>query len=138
MADNINVPNADSGISLGDTFRTVNSFRHTLMDISMIGMAIGGIMASGGATAFLDPFIGWAQMHVAGIPELITGGPEFLSNAWEQAQNGVFLTAEGSGAAMMTHGAGEHAMHAAHSAAMDSFAPAPALSNDALEILGVN
>jgi len=93
------------GFSLSKTFKRANHWRHILMDISMIGMAVGALVATGGASGFLDPIWGWMKMHVMGIPELFSSGGEFLSNAFEQATQGTFFT----GVETNMHGAGVHA-----------------------------
>lgn len=62
------------------------------MDLSMIGVAIGALVASGGATGFLDPVLAWAKMHVSGLPSFLTAGPQFLTSAFQQAGGGVWFT----------------------------------------------
>lgn len=83
---------AAAGTSLKDTFKKVNHWRHRLMDLSMIGMAIGGLVTTGGAMGLLNPVLGWAQMHFSGLPALLFDGPEFLADAFSNAADGVFLT----------------------------------------------
>ena len=78
--------------TLKQVFNKVNHIRHVLMDVSMIGMAVGAFVATGGAIGFFDPLLSWAQMHVSGIPDLLTSAPDFLGNAFEQAQDGVWFT----------------------------------------------
>ncbi len=80
---------ASSSMSLTDKFKKVNHIRHWLMDISMFGMAIGALVATGGATGFLDPVIGWIKMHFVGIPELFSSGPDFLAAASEGFNQGM-------------------------------------------------
>lgn len=125
---------AESG-SIGETFNTVNHLRHTLMDLSMIGMAIGALVATGGATGFIDPVLGWLKMHVSGIPDLFTSGPEFLSSAFEQAQDGIWFTgAEADMHSMHEMDAIDHSAHADH----DMTEPTePVLSDSAKAILGM-
>lgn len=77
---------------LKKTFNKFNHIRHILMDVSMIGGAIAAFAATGGAVGFFDPLVSWAKMHVSGIPDLLTSAPNFLSNAFDQAQDGVFYT----------------------------------------------
>ncbi|HCQ70751.1 MAG: hypothetical protein CL570_01615 [Alphaproteobacteria bacterium] len=89
---------------LKKTFNKFNHIRHILMDVSMIGGAIAAFAATGGAVGFFDPLASWAKMHVSGIPDLLTSTPDFLSNAFDQAQDGVFYTGN---EAMMNHGGHE-------------------------------
>ncbi len=109
--------------SLSDTFNKVNHWRHVLMDISMIGMAIGAIVATGGSAGFLDPLLGWAKMHFSGIPDVLMSGPEFLTDAFEQASNGTWFTGL------------ETDMHSGH--VMDVVPSEPVLSDSAKKILGM-
>lgn len=80
----------DSGLK--KAFKTANHIRHTLMDLSMIGMAIGALVATGGAVGLFDPVIAFFKMHVSGIPALFTAGPEFLTDAFNNAMEGTFFT----------------------------------------------
>ncbi len=86
---------------LKKTFNKFNHVRHILMDVSMIGGAIAAFAATGGAVGFFDPIVSWAKMHVSGIPDLLTSAPDFLSSAFDQAQDGVFYTGN---EASMNHG----------------------------------
>lgn len=81
----------DKGFSLSEKFHTFNHVRHTLMDISMIGMAIAGLVATGSAIGFLDPIWAWMKMHVSGIPGL-AALPDFISAAGESLSDGAWFT----------------------------------------------
>lgn len=89
---------------LTSMFKKANHWRHTLMDISMLGMAIAGLVATGGATGFLDPVWAFLKMHVSGIIPLFQAAPGFLESAFHQAGHGVWFTGAQS--------AGHSAMHA--------------------------
>ncbi len=89
--------------SISDTFNEINHWRHILMDFSMVGMAVGALVATGGASGFLDPIAGWAASHVTGIPTLLGGGQEFLASAFEQAADGVWYTGAETGMDHMDH-----------------------------------
>lgn len=104
------------GFSLSGTFNKLNHWRHILMDISMIGMAIGALVATGGKIAFLDPFVAWLKMHFAGLAPLMNGLPEFLHQAGASAGQGVWYT--GADASMHAmHGGAQMAHPATHGAA---------------------
>jgi hypothetical protein len=83
---------AEAKGGLKSAFQKANHWRHIIMDISMVGMAVGLIVASGGMTGFLDPLWAFAKMHVSGIPDLFTHGPAFLADAFNNAANGVWFT----------------------------------------------
>ena len=114
---------AGSG-SLSSTFSKVNHWRMVLMDISMIGVAIGAVVATGGAVGFFDPVIAWAKMHVSGIEPLVTKGASFLASAFKQAGAGVWATGATPSAA---------ALHAGHGMA-SAAAVAPVAKTAALSI----
>lgn len=94
------------GRSLTETFKKVNHWRHWLMDISMIGMAVGAVVASGGTFGFLDPIASWMKMHVTGIPELLEHGGEFIEVASAQAGEGTWYAGTEIDHSAM-HGGGE-------------------------------
>lgn len=77
----------DNG-GLSGMFGKVNHWRHIAMDLSMFGMAVAAFAASGGVSGVLDPVLGWAKMHVSGIPDLLVHGPDFLGEIFAQASTG--------------------------------------------------
>ncbi len=113
MAETSNGPSA---------FHKFQHWRHRLMDISMLGLAVGAFAASGGTTALLDPVMAWIKMHFVGLAPLLTDGPGFLSSAFQQASQGVWFTgAQANMAAMHAPAMGaaaapavmDHSMHMA-------------------------
>lgn len=127
---------AASSDSLADKFKKANHYRHILMDISMIGMAIGGLVAtaaSGGTLAFLDPIGQWIGMHFSGLGGYLQIG-EFFNIAAESAQYGTYATDSFFTLDHAAHGAHSVAEHAAHIGGASSQTE---LTNGALELLGL-
>ena len=95
--------------SLSEAFSKANHFRHFIMDLSMIGMAIGAVVATSGVFGLFDPLWGFAKMHISGLPSLLDT-PNFLVGAFEQASNGTWFTGIET---PMHHGNVAHASHLA-------------------------
>ena len=140
MAD----PVAGKG-SLVNAFKKVNHYRMVLMDIAMIGVCVGTLVATGLPFGFGDLGAAYAKMHVMGLEPLVTSGPDFLSTAFSQANQGMWYTGVEAPMHAM-HGATitaapvsaapivSHSAHAGH--AMASVASEPVLSETAKAVLG--
>lgn len=132
--------------SLSSTFKKAHHWSMVLMAFSMAGSIMAGLAIAGVPYAGLDGVIAYAKMHVSGIPDLFTYGPDFLSTAFEQASNGVWYTGAAPSAAAIHAGHGmasvtaaaassELAMHAGHT--MASVVSEPVLSDTAKNVLGL-
>ena len=100
--------------TLSETFKKAGRFRHFLMDVSMLGMAVGAVVATGGAVGLFDALGPFFHMHVAGIPELFTAGGNYLASTFN-AESGFQLATENFfTSAHGVHGAAEGAAHAGH------------------------
>jgi hypothetical protein len=111
MADSV----AGKG-SLVNAFKKINHYRMVLMDVAMIGVCVGTLVATGLPFGFGDFGALYAKMHVMGFDPLVTSGPDFLSTAFAQANQEVWYT--GVDAPL-------HSMHAAAPAAVAPIAAAP-------------
>jgi len=107
--------------------------RHKLMDLSMIGFAVSGLVAaaSGGASiGWFDPVLAWLKMHVSGL-----GGFLELGDFAEAAMNSGDLVTENGltdlHGAEHTHGVDEACMkNTFNSLTTEDFAAQKALADN--------
>ncbi len=109
-----------SGFSLSDTFKKANHYRHMLMDFTMITMAIGTVVATGGMFGLFDPIGLFLNMHIPSPSDIGSIG-SFVTDAFSNAANGTFITDAALTAPHAVHGVGaaSHAVtagavHTAH------------------------
>lgn len=79
--------------SLSQTFNNLNKLRHTIMDFSMLFMAIGAVVAGAGPlVGILDPITPFIKMHFQGwlmAPDVLA---DFVPNALDNLSTGTLLS----------------------------------------------
>lgn len=116
---------AEGKQSLSQTFNKLNHFRHTIMDFSMIFMAIGAVVAGAGPlVGILDPITPFIKMHFQGwlmAPDALS---QFIPDAMSNLDAGTWFSGIDASSSMHNmHGMAAASVpdamgHAAHSAGM--------------------
>lgn len=57
-------------LSLREAWSKANHWRHHLMDFTMLTMALGALVATGGVTGLLDPVGIFLNMHIPAMSDL--------------------------------------------------------------------